>query len=70
MKCSNRLTPFGREVRKRLIDLDMEQGELIERIGCHRNYLLQILDGSRSGEKYKKAICDELGLPYNAEKGA
>lgn len=66
----NKLTPFGREIKKRLIDMGLRQQDLAERIGCHPNYILQIMDGSRSGQKYLEAICRELDMPYNAERGA
>lgn len=58
-----RPTPLGCRVRARLAELNLTQAELCERIGCHPNYLLRILDGSRSGEKYLPAIYRELGLP-------
>ena len=59
-----RSTPLGRLVRARLVELNMTQGELCARIGCPPNYLLAILNGARSGEKYLTAIHRELGLPY------
>lgn len=58
-----RPTPFGRQVRTRLAELDMTQQDLCERIGCHPNYLLRIMSGERSGDKYLLAIYRELGLP-------
>lgn len=59
-------------MRARLAELDMTQKDLCDRIGCHRSHLLRILDGTRSGEKYRLAIYRELGLPCTDEliKGA
>lgn len=64
------MTPLGRTVRARLAELNMTQAELCEKVGCHPNYLLMILSGTRSGDKHLEAIHRVLGLPYRAEKGA
>ena len=34
-----RLTPFGRKVRKRLIDKNMTQVELAALLGCNKQYM-------------------------------
>lgn len=47
-----RLTPFGRKVRKRLIDKNMTQVELAALLGCNKQYIHKILVGERSGKKY------------------
>lgn len=36
-----RLTPFGRKVRKRLIDKNMTQVELAALLGCNKQYIRQ-----------------------------
>ena len=64
------LTPFGRNVRKRMIDRNMSHTELCEKIGCGKSYLTDILVGRRSGDKYIAAICEALDLLYDAERGA
>lgn len=51
-----RLTPFGRKVRKRLIDKNMTQVELAALLGCNKQYIHKILVGERSGKKYIEAI--------------
>lgn len=51
-----RLTPFGKKVRKRLIDRNMNQTELAARLGCSKQYLYKILTGERSGKKYIREI--------------
>ena len=45
-----RLTPFGRKVRKRLIDKNMTQVELAALLGCNKQYIHKILVGERSGK--------------------
>lgn len=65
-----KLTPFGREVRKRLIDLDMSQVELGRRIGCSRHYVWRILTGDRTGDKYVDAIRRVLSMRDDARRGA
>lgn len=56
MRRKDKLTPFGRKVKKRLIDKDMTQMELAGLIGCNKQYLYKILVGERSGKKYVEEI--------------
>ena len=60
MRNKRSLTPFGRRVRKRMIDLDIRHEQLCEQIGCSQSYLTDILAGRRSGGKYIDAICQAL----------
>ena len=46
-----KLTEFGKEVKKTLIDLEMEIPELAENIGISIPYLRDILKGARPGKK-------------------
>ena len=39
-----RLTPFGRKVRKRLIDKNMTQVELAALLGCNKQYMDKLFD--------------------------
>jgi transcriptional regulator with XRE-family HTH domain len=59
-----KITPFGKRIKKRLIDLEMTQTELGKRAGCGRKYLIKIMAGERSGGKYMESICKILDLPY------
>lgn len=61
-KAERVINPFGVAVRKRLIELGMTQRELSHEIKCNENYLICILNGSRSGHKYKPLIIERLGL--------
>ncbi|MCR2045180.1 helix-turn-helix domain-containing protein [Anaerosalibacter massiliensis] len=47
---------FGKKVKKQLIELEMTQRDLAKKVGVHENYLTDILNGRRSGEKYKDKI--------------
>ncbi len=51
-----KLTPFGKKVKKRLIDMGMTQVELAERVGITDKYLSKILYGYRPGTKYVEKI--------------
>lgn len=57
-----RLTPYGRKVRKKLIDKNMTQVELAALLGCNKQYIHKILTGERSGKKYKEEISRILGI--------
>lgn len=57
-----RLTPFGKKVKKRLIDKGMTQVELAALVGCNKQYLHKILCGERSGQKYLNDIARLLDI--------
>ncbi len=57
-----RLTPFGKKVRKKLIDRNMTQVELAALLGCSKQYVYKILTGKRSGQKYKEEIARILDI--------
>lgn len=56
------MTPMGKKISKRLIDLDMTQRELADRIGSTPQYLQKILHGERSGMKYLASIEEILKI--------
>ena len=58
----NKLTPLGKDIKKKLADKDMSQVELAERVGTSKSYLNRIMRGGKSGEKYLTAICIVLDL--------
>lgn len=47
---------FGKQVKKRLIDMDMTAKQLADALGTTPQYLNKILHGERSGDKYIEAI--------------
>jgi transcriptional regulator with XRE-family HTH domain len=57
-----KLTPFGIEVKKRLIEIGKTQNQLAKEIGTSKVYLSMILYGKRSGEKYLQLIKDLLDI--------
>lgn len=63
-RCFVTITPFGKEIRKRMIDLEMEQKDLAEIVGVTPSYISDIFRGARSGVKIKKKICEAVGLNY------
>ena len=58
----NKLTPLGKDIKKKLADKDMSQVELAEGVGTSKSYLSRIMRGGKSGEKYLTAICIALDL--------
>lgn len=66
----NTLTPYGQEVKCRLIELNMTQVELAEMVGTSKQYLGKIFHGVRSGAKYLESINSILGLEQEIPKAA
>ena len=64
-RCFTALTPFGKEIKKRMIDLDMEQKDLAKAVGVVPSYISDVFRGARSGVKIKKKICEAVGLDYD-----
>lgn len=52
----------SKRVRKRLIDLNMTQRELAEKVGMNERFLADVLAGRRPGIKYADKIYEVLGL--------
>ena len=57
-----KLTPFGKAVKKRLIDKGLTMSSFAEYIGVDKRYLSDILYGRRSGAKYIAVIAIELDI--------
>lgn len=62
MKLKRESTIFGKKVKKKLIDLNMKQSELANRLGIREQYLARILNGDRSGKTYLDRIREILGM--------
>ena len=60
-----KLTPLGAEIKKSLVDRQMTQRELAEKIGVSPKYINLIIYGERSGKKYIPEIVSLLGLDSN-----
>ena len=63
------LTPFGKQIKKRLVDIDRTQAWLIEQLRAvtglyfDRSYMHKIQTGQLSTPKIVRAIQDILDLP-------
>ncbi|SFH21869.1 hypothetical protein SAMN05660649_04300 [Desulfotomaculum arcticum] len=56
------LSPLGKVIKKRLIDINKSQVWLAEIVGMNVKYLHLVLYGERSGKKYLPDIIRALGL--------
>lgn len=56
------MTPFERQVKAKLLELDMTQVELCEKLGIKKQYLNQIFAGDRQNSAYIDRIRDVLGI--------
>ena len=63
------LSPFGKEIKKRLIDLEKTQAWLIDRVSestglyFDGSYMYKIQTGQLATPKIVQAICEILDLP-------
>lgn len=56
------MSSFGKEVRKAMIDADMNQSILAERIGCSAAYVSSVLNGNKVIPPSFMASLESLGL--------
>lgn len=56
------MTPMGKEIKRRLVELEMSQADLAAEIGTSPQYINHIIFGERSGEKYIEDICRVLNI--------
>lgn len=70
MRKNNRLTVFGKQVKIRLLELDMEAQELAFAIGTSPVQLSRILHGIRPGKEQAAMIADILNIEYVEGEGA
>ena len=68
------ITPFGKEVKKRLVDLEQNQEWLIQQITAKTGlfvdsgYMHKIMTGQRNAPKVVQAIREILDIPEVAEE--
>ena len=62
------VTSFGKEIKKRMIDIDMSQAELAQKLGVSSPYVGEILRGTRKSENAQRKISEAVGLDYNELK--
>ncbi len=66
MRNKRKLTPIGRVIKKRLIEVGITHRQLAEEIGTTEQYLSAILFGVRSGRSYLPKIARALGIDPDA----
>ncbi|WP_341301540.1 transcriptional regulator [Lysinibacillus sp. FSL H8-0500] len=64
------LTPQGKRIIKRLVDLGKTQVWLCKQVGTSKMYMNFILHGERSGEKYLPKIYEVLNLEEDEHQSA
>lgn len=62
MSRKRELTLYGKQVKHKLIELNMTQVELAEEVGTSKQYLGKILFGERAGTMYLEKIDQILNL--------
>lgn len=62
MRRTRKMTSFERQVKARLLELDMTQVELCDRLGIKKQYLNQIFAGDRKDSAYIDRIREMLGI--------
>lgn len=62
MSRKRELTPYGKSVKHRLIEMNMTQVELAESVGTSKQYLGKILFGERAGTMYLDKINQVLHI--------
>lgn len=60
------MSTFGKEVRKALIDADLNQSTLAERIGCSAAYVSAMLNGDKKVTPAFMHTLEKLGLMTQA----
>lgn len=60
------LSPWCKQAKKAMIDLDMTVGELAEKIGKSREYTSAVVNGRIYAEPAVKAISDVLNIQETA----
>lgn len=59
------ITPFGKEIKKHMIDLEMSQSDLAKKMGVSSPYVGEILRGTRSSVNAQRKVCEAVGLDYD-----
>lgn len=62
MSRKRELTAYGKEVKHKLIEMNMTQVELAEQVGTSKQYLGKILFGERAGTMYLEKIDQVLQI--------
>lgn len=63
---AKQLTPFGLEVKKRLLDLGLNQKEFCEQNDIPMNRLSEVLYGDRLAKSYREKVARLLDIRMTA----
>ena len=72
MRAKKKPTAFGRAVKLRLAELDMQLRDLAVMLGVSRTQITYIIYGERKCSDWVERICEVLDMPVKAKwkKGA
>ena len=56
-------TPFGRAIKVRLAELNMQQRDLAKMLGTSNAYVTYLIYGDRRDEAWVARICQALSMP-------
>ena len=56
-------TPFGRAIKVRLAELNMQQRDLAKLLGTSNAYVTYLIYGDRRDEQWVASICEALSMP-------
>ena len=56
-------TPFGRAIKVRLAELNMQQRDLAKLLGTSNAYVTYLIYGDRRDEQWVARICEALSMP-------
>lgn len=70
MRRTSEITSFGRRVKVRLLELNMEQSDLARELGTSNVQISRILHGTRPGRQQVPRIARFLGIPLEEEEKA
>lgn len=62
MRERRRPTAFGRAIRVRLAELNMQQSDLARMLGTSEAYITYLIYGDRRDEAWVARICQALGM--------
>lgn len=72
MRNRKKPTPFGRAIKVRLAQLDLQQRDLAGMLGTSKAHITYLIYGERDSEAWVEKICEALKMPMKAKykKGA
>lgn len=67
MRARRTPTPFGRAIKVRLAELDMQQSDLARLLGTSNAYVTYLIYGDRRDEAWVAKICQVLDMPARSQ---